>query len=487
MEKRKEKLNPEKINFEKVITELDWTKEITPVDLVKAVNKVEELSGRKKYVANEKYFGGIVSQFEKTVGDLVSTRINGKDRFYTLKPGFCKEQLVHYAQTGEIMEIKKELKKKDSKLFVPDIPESTYVEKKVKKSFPDDEALAKVAILIYMMGDKGMVKSEDYKSTLKEHFGWKDRRYVSDKKEILTLLREINLTVPVLELNPFIYRRKTVSYELENLEEDAKVIKDKIKDIVFFIDDESLRDKVIDFVDPEEPVKIEEPVKKEEKEEPIMELPKPKPVKVMSTPTKTKVYKTSPEIGKSEFRETGSTPIVYESVRTRWNKSLIAATLKGAERGTWISVNDIAQIVKKTRFVDIPTKEISSLIGDIAKQFKGIFREVEFDSITVGDESKVENLIQTYQQEKITEIIFIRLKMTLEEINETYPELKVRVASHITESDNIYEFEMNRSECAERAFAKLVYRMRKDEVILESPLNWTVKRAKVLIDKFVTF
>jgi hypothetical protein len=75
--------------------------------------------------------------------------------------------------------------------------------------------------------------------------------------------------------------------------------------------------------------------------------------------------------------------------------------------------------------------------------------------------------------------------MTLEEINETYPELKVRVASHITEADNIYEFEMNRSECAERAFAKLVYRMRKDEAILESSLNWTVKRAKVLIDKLV--
>ena len=43
MDKRKEMkeaFNPEKINFVAVIDSLNWCKEVTPVDLVKAVNKI---------------------------------------------------------------------------------------------------------------------------------------------------------------------------------------------------------------------------------------------------------------------------------------------------------------------------------------------------------------------------------------------------------------------------------------------------------------
>jgi hypothetical protein len=73
--------------------------------------------------------------------------------------------------------------------------------------------------------------------------------------------------------------------------------------------------------------------------------------------------------------------------------------------------------------------------------------------------------------------------MDIDELQETYPELNVKIASEISERDNVYEIEMNRAEKTEKAFAKLVYRMRQGEVILESPANWTVKRTKILIDK----
>ena len=112
MDKRKEMkeaFNPEKINFVAVIDSLNWCKEVTPVDLVKAVNNVEGLRGRKRYETNEKSFGLLIKCFEKRVGDLVTTRINGKDRFYTLKPEYRPEQLVGYARTGKIPEIKEEL------------------------------------------------------------------------------------------------------------------------------------------------------------------------------------------------------------------------------------------------------------------------------------------------------------------------------------------------------------------------------------------
>ena len=76
MDKRKEMkeaFNPEKINFVAVIDSLNWCKEVTPVDLVKAVNNVEGLRGRKRYETNEKSFGLLIKCFEKIVGDFVTT------------------------------------------------------------------------------------------------------------------------------------------------------------------------------------------------------------------------------------------------------------------------------------------------------------------------------------------------------------------------------------------------------------------------------
>jgi hypothetical protein len=175
--------------------------------------------------------------------------------------------------------------------------------------------------------------------------------------------------------------------------------------------------------------------------------------------------------------------MIYEGSKTRWYKSLIGGTLKGAERGVWYNFNDISQIIKKTRFVEIGTREIKDLCGEISKQWKGIFREVDFGGITVGSETLVKQFIEAYPAEKITETIFLRLHMDIDELQETYPELNVKIASEISERDNVYEIEMNRAEKTEKAFAKLVYRMRQGEVILESPSNWTVKRTKILIDK----
>jgi hypothetical protein len=271
------------------------------------------------------------------------------------------------------------------------------------------------------------------------------------------------------------------------------------------MEDEDLKKKVQEFIaEPEvEEAKVEEEPKPEVKVEMAKPEPKketvedkkpepktddrPKPKRFETKPTLTerpRIFKASPEVGKSEFRETGSAPsMIYEGSKTRWYKSLIGGTLKGAERGVWYNFNDISQIIKKTRFVEIGTREIKDLCGEISKQWKGIFREVDFGGITVGSETLVKQFIEAYPAEKITETIFLRLHMDIDELQETYPELNVKIASEISERDNVYEIEMNRAEKTEKAFAKLVYRMRQGEVILESPSNWTVKRTKILIDK----
>ena len=501
MDKRKEMkeaFNPEKINYVAVIKSLNWGKEITPVDLVKAVNSVEGLKGRKKYETNEKSFGLLIKCFEKRVGDLVTTRINGKDRFYMLKPEYKPEQLVHYAKTGKILEIKEELKKEDPKFYIPtpaEMDELRHLEeekKKVKRStkkriFPDCEVMAKSAILLSLLreGD-GKVESKIF-NDIREKLGWKYQRSIEGKP--YTAYLEVNrFCTEYLDM-----KKDTICMDKKDnhykCEVDPKILEDKIKGTLSLMEDEDLKKKVQEIITKMSEEPKETDIKEsEQKPEPKAEEPKPKVEAEMPKPKpiteRPRIIKASPVIGKSEFRETGSAPsIIYEGSKTRWYKSLIAATLKGAERGVWYNFSDISAIIKRTRYVEIGTREIKDLILEVGKQWKGIFREIDFGGITVGSEILMKDFGQTYTGDKITDTIFIRLHMNIDELTETYPELKFKVASEISENDNVYEVETNRDEKTEKAFAKLVFRMRQGETILESPANWTVKRTKILIDK----
>lgn len=515
MDKRKEMkeaFNPEKINYVAVINSINWCREVTPVDLVRAVNNVEGLRGRKRYETNEKSFGLLIKCFEKKVGDLVTTRIAGKDRFYTLKPEYKPEQLVEYARTGKILEIKEELKKKDPKYFIPtpaEMDELREKEDKAKRTtkkriFPDCEAMAKSAILLSLLRKgKGKVEARIFNG-IRDKFGWKYQRSVDGKP--YTAYLEVNrFCSDYLDLGKDLIRmdKKDNHYKCSR-----EILEDKIKDTLSLMENEDLKKKVLEIIDElksviktdddkktdeKEDVKaevkpIEEKVEEKPKPEPKTDEDKPKPKRFESatrpTEPRPRIFKVSPEVGKSEFKEVGSAPsMIYEGSKTRWYKSLIGGTLKGAERGVWYNFNDISQIIKKTRFVEIGTREIKDLCGEISKQWKGIFREVDFGGITVGSETLVKQFIEAYPAEKITETIFLRLHMDIDELQETYPELNVKIASEISERDNVYEIEMNRAEKTEKAFAKLVYRMRQGEIILESPSNWTVKRTKILIDK----
>jgi len=492
MDKRKEMkeaFNPEKIDYVAVIKSLNWDKEITPVDLVKAVNYVEGLKGRKKYETNEKSFGLLIKCFEKRVGDLVTTRINGKDRFYMLKPEYKPEQIVHYAKTGEILEIKEELKKEDPKFYISTTSDTKEEEEKKRTTrkrcvFPDCEAIAKSAILLYLLKKgEGKVDSKIF-NEIREKFGWKYQRSIEGKP--YTSYMEVNRFctdyLDDLGKNPISIGANKKYYKFEG---DPKILDNKIKDTLTLIEDEDLKKKVQEFITEPEAKEKTEPIPKlkeviEDKPMPTPKHLEPKPI-ITERP---RIIKATPVIGNSEFRETGPAPsTIYESSKVKWYKSLIAATLKGAERGVWYNFSDISSIIKKTRYVEIGLREIKDLLIDIGKQYKGIFREIDFGGITIGSEVLVKDFGQTYSGDKVVESIFIRLHMTIEELIETYPELKFKIASKISEGDNVYEIETNRSEKTEKAFAKLVFRMRQGETILESPNNWTIKRTKILIDK----
>jgi len=513
MNKRTEmKFEPEKqIDFVKLIETLDWEHEISPVILVKTVNKVAGLTGRWKYETNEVSYGALIKSFEKRVAQFVDTRFHGKDRFYTIKKGVKKEQIVHFAKTGELLEIKEELGKKDPKFYIPEVPEAIEEKSKIggkgkKRSFPDNEALAKTVIVMGLVKNHGGKLDTAEYNKARDEFGWKRQRSVEGK--LSTNFQEANKVTSWLDLGE-LFEIKTNQVCLVDPKKNLSILEGKITDVATLIDDEELKGKALEMIKPKEDVKpVEEKIdtaKEEVKPEIKVEIKpesklvektneddRPKPKRFETRPTSTierpRIFKASPEVGKSEFRETGSAPsTLYEGSKVRWYKNLIATTLKGADRGVWFSFSDISQSIKKTRFAEISTREIKDLCVEIGKQWKGIFREIEFGGITIGSTIMINELVEAYPAEKITETIFIRLKMSLDEIQETYPELNVKLASEIKEDDNVYEIEMNRAEKTEKAFARLLFGMRQGEIVLESPTNWTVKRAKILIDRLQNF
>jgi len=473
MDKRKEKMfDPERqVDFVKVIETLDWTKEVDPVTLVRTVNKVSGLKGTKKYETNEVSFGLLLKSFEKRVQDFVDIRFQGKDRFYTKRPEIMVEEMVFYARTGKKMVIEATVpEKKDyTKYYIP-TPETVSVSTiKRKKSFPDDEALLKTIYLLWTLKKHSGSVEAKVIMEIKHTEGWKNQRACAGKQ--YTVYQEANaVCTQFLDMkDPIeVVNKKTVKFN-GSLEE----LDSKINDVISLIEDKGIKEKATGIVEPK-PVPSSEIVK------PVMDK---EPTKEAPTKPTGRVIISSPVVGKNQYEKISEPTVVFENTRTRWNKTLVSEELKKLKRGTQISFLDLQAKIKRHRFVEIGTSEIRNILTEVLeKQYRGMGR-LDKESITVGSEAMVEEFARKYDASKITETIFLRIHMSLEEMLKRFPELKPKLASEISENDNIYSIEASRSVEAEKALTKLFWCLRDGEKILESPNNWTVKRIETLQEK----
>ena len=486
MDKRKERMfNPEEqVDFVKLVETLDWTKEIDPVYLVKTVNKVAGLKGTKQYKTNEVSFGLLLKSFEKRVIDFVNVRFCGKDRFYTLKDKVSREEVIHFVKTGKKLEIDTTAipkKKEDfSKYYAPIPEEKTAAVVKKKRTFPDDEALLKTVYLLWTLKKHSGSVEAKVIMEIKHTEGWKNQRACAGKQ--YTVYQEANaVCTQFLDMkDPIeVINKKTVKFNgsLEGLDS-------KINDVISLIEDKGIKEKAtgIVVVKTEEPKPVLSPEPKPEIVKPVMDK---EPIKAAPIKPTGRVIISSPEVGRSTF-ESLHTTVTYENTKTRWSKSLVAEVLYSGgktKRGMYFGYLDIQAKIKRTRYVDLSVVEIKNIISEIfEKQFRGIGR-TDREGVSIGSEVMLAELMKKYDASKITETIFIRLKMGIQEIQERYPELQVSVASEICGDDNIYKIEANRSEKTERALAKLFWCLRNGEVILESPNNWTLKRIETLQEK----
>jgi hypothetical protein len=468
--------NPEEqVDFVKLVETLDWTKEIDPVYLVKTVNKVAGLKGTKQYKTNEVSFGLLLKSFEKRVIDFVNVRFCGKDRFYTLKDKVSREEVIHFVKTGKKLEIDTTAipkKKEDfSKYYAPIPEEKTAAVVKKKRTFPDDEALLKTVYLLWTLKKHSGSVEAKVIMEIKHTEGWKNQRACAGKQ--YTVYQEANaVCTQFLDMkDPIeVVNKKTVKFN-GSLEE----LDSKINDVISLIEDKGIKEKATSIVEPK-------PVPKPEIVKPVMDK---EPTKEAPTKPTGRVIISSPVVGKNQYEKISEPTVVFENTRTRWNKALVSEELKKLKRGTQISFLDLQAKIKRHRFVEIGTAEVRNILTEVLeKQYRGMGKmDKEKESIMVGSEAMVEEFARKYDASKITETIFLRIHMSLEEMLKRFPELKPKLASEISENDNIYSIEASRSVEAEKALTKLFWCLRDGEKILESPNNWTVKRIETLQEK----
>ena len=468
MDKRKEaKFDPERqIDFVKLIGALDWTNEINPVSLVKAVNKVANLKGIKKYETNEKSFGSLIKSFEMRVSRFVSTRFQGKDRFYRLKEGCTVEQMLAFAKTGEVIKPKEIIGEK--KYYIPEVKPEEVAIKRERRVFPDNEALMKTIIILkYLKKGNGESVGSEVRSFVESNAGWKRQRSVCGKlmsayQEATKILTEY-LDLPEKTL--------VVNHNKTKFNGDLSKIDGYIDSLISLIDGEEEMSKILAWmtlIDGKES-------KKEEEEENVVVIPTRKKT--------TEVVYTSPDTNAPKQSVALPTVEPFEGIKSKWNKSLIAEVIRREGRGTRIEYIPLSGIIKKNRFVDIQVTDLKSLIREIQSQFPNIFYGIDSQGFSISSEKMLTEFWLAYDQKKITEQVFMRLKMSLKDLTENYPDLKFEVASEINEEDNIYSIIVDRTSKAERALTKLVWGMRKGETILESPNNWTFRRVNLIMSK----
>ena len=433
MKSRKDRVtfDPERqIDFVKLIETLDWTKEINPVSLVQTVNKVAGLSGRHKYETNEVSYGELLKSFESRVSKFVEIRIQGRDRFYKIKPEYSVDNITEYLGG----------KKKE--------------EPTPKKTFPDSEAFMKTAVILKFFQIYGKtVETKEFRKII-EKASWKRQRSIEGK--LYTLYQEAQRI-----LTDYLYQPEgTLKVERTKIILTTEETPGKLlEDVSSLIEDPSelvtLMSLLSEISDGKERPKTVKATKSIERETKSIEVEK-------TTPTRT------------------ATPIRENPLRA-WKKCLIADEICSLKRTDIVRYEDLRENLLYRRFLEIKIDELRDLIVEIETKYPGIL-EYGGEEFKLKNEILLAKFLNDYDSKNTTDEVYMRIRMTMEELEKAYPDLEFDIASPIEERDNIYRVTISRFIDSERAAAKLFWCLREGEVILEPKSNWEVRRIQIVME-----
>ncbi len=169
-----------------------------------------------------------------------------------------------------------------------------------------------------------------------------------------------------------------------------------------------------------------------------------------------------------------------ETVNSRWTKWLLLEALRD-RRGTTTSIESLVLWVKTNRYTEIEKDKAVKL-----------FREMKSDSgdniieFSPGDRVSYSNefvkvLFNHYDPKKIVETVYIKVRMTPEEMRNTFPDLVFSIDEALDAGKYIYKITLDRSYRTELYLKKLLRIVRISGTIY-NPESYMISRVSKIIE-----
>ena len=431
------------IDWKKVVLTLDWSTEVTPVSLVKAVNSVMNLTKPKdKFFQGNRYFGDLVKQFESFIPAEITIRQSGKDRFYKLEKS--PEDLRYWLDTGEFPQ------KKQEKVYTPvpvtfEMPAEESKPGKVVRirKFPDNESIIKTLLVLGSMKKYGK-KVDTHSIQLKrKEMGYIRQRSCGGKQ--YTLWQEVEaVSSSLLDLKIDITSKKFCQFKGTD-----KELEDGILTALELLET-PCPPMIQELLQTKEEEKKEEEVveEKEEKVNYVEVKVEEKPKSLPQSPEETQQPKQQ-FLNFEEFKEQYKEE--FENRGIAWLKGLLIEASSVTKSS---SPGQLLDYISNSRFVEIPFSKANRLIKEIESRYRSL---------------RSPEAARAYDLTKMTNFLLVRLHQTQEELEETYPNLKFKLLSDspiVNVTDNIFEVTINKTLPAEEQISLVIMRMRKGEKVL---------------------
>ena len=478
MNKRNEKSKLTKPELIDVVKIIDWTVDVSPVELCQAINRAGNYKAQHKYHAGEKKFYDLVNGYDAKLlsSGVVLIKKQGKDKFYSLKPGVSKNTLLELLGGEPVVEEKKPEVTTMPTTGVVEIPVVAEEPKKkrIARELGDNESTLKAILVLkaISLSEKGIVLTETM-TKLRKDIGWNRQRYIN--KKYMTIYQEAEEVVKSYFGVSIVVGKRSLSFS-----GDTKEIPKYISELTGLITSMSDHEKqIMEKINNLTPVPVPAPEKEEEKKVEVKGESKPIIVKKVVTEKK-KDPTPSPKPDRPVKFLNPSTPIRPDEKSTdRWKKGLIAEWLEEYLKDQMlrrepISYNVIVQEIQKYRKVYISFNQLKMYISEINRDYNVFSYRMGGDCMKIV--GTLERFYEDYSLTKMTESIYVRLHLDLTDFRKMFPDLNGKIISPITARDNIFQIKMNRTEQNELDVVRLLSGLRVGEIVLGGEDSWWIKR-----------
>lgn len=364
MNKRNEKSKLTKPELIDVVKIIDWTEDVSPVELCQAINRAGNYKAQHKYHAGEKKFYDLVNGYDAKLlsSGVVLIKKQGKDKFYSLKPGVSKNTLLELLGGEPVVEEKKpEVTMPTTEAVEIPVVAEEPKKKRVARELGDNESTLKAILVLkaISLSEKGIVLTETM-TKLRKDIGWNRQRYIN--KKYMTIYQEAEEVIKSYFGVSIVVGKRSLSFS-----GDTKEIPKYISELTGLITSMSDHEKqIMEKINNLIPVPVPAPEKEEEKK--VEEESKPIIVKKVVTEKK-KDPMPSPKPDRPVKFLNPSTPIRPDEKSTdRWKKGLIAEWLEEYLKDQMlrrepISYNVIIQEIQKYRKVYISFNQLKMYIS----------------------------------------------------------------------------------------------------------------------------